>query len=621
MGGVSKDNPGVKSGAVDDETTEQSVENESVAGNGSVEALNETVSAIRQSLFEWSNGLIGTGTDREYDESELFEPDIEEQLRDHPTVSAVLDDVTTAFADAENLVFETRPPQEHLQSRFFDFSYLLDHEEIERKWTNEPYAYVSVLRDTNENELRYHVTEPWLSDFEEYVLEELTKVLRNSLMYQETNGEMPKADRFTHEASKLVEKHTAALPETSLYKILYYLRRDFLDYDRVDPILRDEAVEDISCDGVGLPVFVYHKSYRDLDTNVTFEKEDLISFVTRLAQRSGKHISVSNPLVDASLPNGSRVQLSFGGDISTRGPNFTIRQFTSVPDTPIDLINWDTFSVEQMAYLWLAIENNRSLLFAGGTGSGKTTSLNAVSFFIPKKSKIVTIEDTPEISLPHENWVQSLTRDSVTGSGRGEVTMYQQLQTALRQRPEYILVGEIRTESDVALTFFQAMATGHSAYTTVHAESVNGVINRLENEPLSVPLQMLKELDIISIQRQVMVDGERVRRNDQITELVSAGEGNDVHINRVFDWDADQDTFNTKFDSTVFDDIAADRGWSMAEINSEYEDRRKVLQYMVDNDITWYEDVARVIHRFMTDRETVMNRIEGDELDPADLTK
>ncbi|QLD86733.1 type II/IV secretion system ATPase subunit [Natronomonas halophila] len=621
MGGVSKDKPGVTSGDVDEESTDRDLETDAVAGNGAVNTFEETISSIQRTLFEWTNGLIGDGTDREYDESELFEPDIEEQLRDHPTVTAVLDDVTTSFAEAENLVFDTRPPLAHLQSRFFDFSYLIEHEEIERKWTNEPYAYVSILRDTTENELRYHVTEPWLSDFEEYVLEELTKVLRNSLMYQETNGEMPKAERFSQEASDLVEKHTAALPETSLYKILYYLRRDFLNYDRVDPIIRDDAVEDISCDGVDLPVFVYHDSYRDLDTNVTFGKEDLISFVTRLAQRSGKHISVSNPLVDASLPNGSRVQLSFGGDISTRGPNFTIRQFTSVPDTPIDLINWDTFSVEQMAYLWLAIENNRSLLFAGGTGSGKTTSLNAVSFFIPKKSKIVTIEDTPEISLPHENWVQSLTRDSVTGSGRGQVTMYQQLQTALRQRPEYILVGEIRTESDVALTFFQAMATGHSAYTTVHAESVNGVINRLENEPLSVPLQMLKELDIISIQRQVMVEGERVRRNDQITELVSAGEGDDVHINRVFDWDADRDAFNTKFDSSVFDDIAADRGWSTAEINQEYEDRRKVLQYMVDNDITWYEDVARVIHRFMTDRETVMDRIDGDQLDPADLTK
>jgi flagellar protein FlaI len=361
-------------------------------------------------------------------------------------------------------------------------------------------------------------------------------------------------------------------------------------------------------------VFVYHKAHRDLDSNVTFEKEELTSFVTRLAQRSGKHISVSNPLVDASLPNGSRVQLSFGGDISTRGPNFTIRQFTAVPDTPIDLINWGTFSVEEMAYLWLAIENNRSLVFAGGTGSGKTTSLNAVSFFVPKKAKIVTIEDTPEISLPHENWIQSLTRDSVAASGEGEVTMYEQLQTALRQRPEYILVGEIRTESEVALTFFQAMATGHSAYTTIHSESVMGVINRLENEPLSVPTQMLKELDVVSIQRQVMVDGERVRRNDQITELMSGGEEDEIRVSNVFEWDADRDTFNEKFDSEVFKDIAADRGWSTAEIRQEYNDRLAVLEYLVENDVTWYEDVARVIHRFMTDREAVMDGIEDERL-------
>jgi flagellar protein FlaI len=336
--------------------------------------------------------------------------------------------------------------------------------------------------------------------------------------------------------------------------------------------------------------------------------------VTRLAQRSGKHISVSNPLADASLPNGSRVQLSFGGDISTRGPNFTIRQFTSVPDTPIDLINWGTFSVEQMASLWLAIENNRSLVFAGGTGSGKTTSLNAVSFFIPKKSKIVTIEDTPEVSLPHENWVQSLTRDSVAASEEGEVTMYEQLQTALRQRPEYILVGEIRTESEVALTYFQAMATGHSASMTVHSESVKGVVNRLENEPLSVPTQMLKELDIISIQRQVMVDGERVRRNDQITELVSGREGDEIRINNVFQWDAERDDFNSKFDSEVFKDIAADRGWSSTEVRREYDDRLEVLEYMVEHDLTWYEDVARLVHRFMTDRDAVMDRIEDDDV-------
>ncbi len=575
---------------------------------------NGSTGSFSKRLFAATRGFFGNGHDPDVSTDRLFEPDDSEARPDHPTVEEVLDDVVEHFTDADELAFGRTPDESALRRRMFDFSYLEEYEEVERKWMNEPYAYVTVARDPEENELAYHVTEPWLSDFETYILQELTKVLRNSLMYEEVTDDEPKGTQFVREASDLVEKHTAALPETSLYKLLYYLKRDFIDYDRIDPMVRDPAIEDISCDGVDLPVFVYHNEYRDLDTNVSFGKEELTSFVARLAQRSGKHISVSNPLVDASLPNGSRIQLSFGGDISTRGPNFTIRQFTSVPDTPVDLINWGTFSVEEMAYLWLAIENNRSLVFAGGTGSGKTTSLNAVSFFIPKKAKIVTIEDTPEITLPHDNWVQSLTRDSVTASGQGEVTMYEQLQTALRQRPEYILVGEIRTETEVALTFFQAMATGHSAYTTVHSESVKGVINRLENDPLSVPTQMLKELDIISIQRQVMVDGERVRRNDQITELLSEGEGEDILINNLFEWDAGRDDFNDKFDSEVFKDIAADRGWSTAEIRQEYRDRLEVLEYLVENDVTWYEDVARVIHRFMTDREAVMERIEGGEL-------
>jgi flagellar protein FlaI len=376
--------------------------------------------------------------------------------------------------------------------------------------------------------------------------------------------------------------------------------------------MRDEAVEDISCDGADVPVFVYHREHRDLDTNVQFDRDGLLSFVTRMAQRAGKHLSVSNPLVDASLPDGSRVQLTFGGDVATRGPNFTIRQFSSVPDTPVDLINWGTFSVEQMAYFWLAIENNRSLVFAGGTGSGKTTSLNAVSFFVPRKSKVVSIEDTREISLPHDNWIQSLTRESVTGEGRGEVTMYEQLQTALRQRPEYILVGEIRTEANVALTFFQAMATGHTAYTTIHSESVTGVINRLENDPLGVPTQMVKELDIVSIQRQVLLDDERVRRNARVTELLSRGEVDDISVHDVFEWDATEDSYNDMFDSTVLDDIAADRGWDRSRLDREFDRRVEVLEYLVDNDITWYEDVARVIHTFMADQERVLEVVRAD---------
>jgi flagellar protein FlaI len=195
--------------------------------------------------------------------------------------------------------------------------------------------------------------------------------------------------------------------------------------------------------------------------------------------------------------------------------------------------------------------------------------------------------------------------------------MYQQLQTALRQRPEYLLVGEIRTESRVALTFFQAMATGHTAYTTVHSESVMGVINRLENEPLSVPTQMIKELDIISIQKQVLLGDERVRRNQNITELISGGEGDDILANKVFEWNPRDDSYNEGFDSTVLEEIAADRGWSTKQLQSAIDGRKRVLEYLVENDITWWEDVARVIHSFIENEERVLEDIENGELEPA----
>jgi flagellar protein FlaI len=540
-------------------------------------------------------------------------PPVPDAVRDHPTRSSVLADAFDYFRGEDGDDQFPAPDEEAIERRLFDFSYLAHHEEIERYWVNEPFAYVSILEEHGTDERRYRVTEPMLDEYEAFVLDELSKVLRDSLMYQDVDEEGALERTFTRRAGELMDQHTAALDPISLHKLRYYLKRDFVDYERIDPIMRDEAVEDISCDGADVPVFVYHREHRDLDTNVQFDRDGLLSFVTRMAQRAGKHLSVSNPLVDASLPDGSRVQLTFGGDVATRGPNFTIRQFSSVPDTPIDLINWGTFSVQQMAYFWLAIENNRSLVFAGGTGSGKTTSLNAVSFFIPKKSKIVSIEDTREISLPHENWVQSLTRESVTEEGRGEVTMYEQLQTALRQRPEYILVGEIRTESNVALTFFQAMATGHTAYTTMHSESVTGVINRLENEPLGVPTQMVKELDIVSIQRQVMLDGERVRRNARVTELLSRGEVDDISVHDVFEWDAAEDSYNEMFDSRVLDDIADDRGWDHKRLNQELDRRVEVLEYLVDQDITWYEDVARVIHTFMHDQERVLEAIRSDE--------
>ncbi|WP_255148906.1 type II/IV secretion system ATPase subunit [Halorarius halobius] len=515
-----------------------------------------------------------------------------------------------------------RPTDEFIAESFFDFSYLDDGTEVTRYWVNEPFAYVSILYDEQAREYRYHISEPTLDTFEEYVRQDLLTLLRNSLMYFEFDEDGP-AEReraFIESATGLIEEHAATVEAGTLQKLLYYLRRDFVHYGPIDPIMRDRDIEDVSCDGIDVPVYVYHREYRDLRTNVSFGKRRLNSFTVRLAQQAGKQLSVSNPLVDASLPDGSRIQLTQGGEVSTRGSNFTIRKFADIPYTPVDLVNWNTFSVEQMAYFWLAIENNKSLVFAGGTGSGKTTSMNAVSFFIPPASKVVTIEDTREIDLPHDNWVQSVTRSSASGEGRGEVSMYNLLQAALRQRPEYLLVGEIRTEQNVALTFFQAMGTGHTAYTTIHADSIETVLSRLQNPPLSVPTQMLQDLDIVSIQRQTFIGDRRVRRNAGVYELsADPTDPTDIGVAPIFEWNPAADHHERVGDSAVLAEIAHDRGWSEERLLVELARRERVLAHLVEGDITRYADVAGTVHMYAKDPEYVLGAIESGSLDVDDL--
>nr|WP_276276209.1 type II/IV secretion system ATPase subunit [Halomicroarcula sp. SYNS111] len=446
--------------------------------------------------------------------------DRELALWEDPTVTDILADVREYFASDADEVFTDPPTDEFIATRFFDFSFLETYDLVEYRWVKKPFAFVAVVYDDHDREHTYLVNEVTMNNFERYVRQDLVELLRNQLMYKEFDDETDRRALFTREARTMILDNAATVENGTLYKLLYYLVRDFIDYGAIDPIMRDPAVEDVSCDGTNVPVFVYHREYRDVKTNIAFGREALDSFIFRTAQRAGKQLTVSNPLVDASLPNGSRVQMTLGGDISTRGSNFTIRKFADIPFTPVDLVRWNTFSAEQMAYYWVAIQNNKSLIFAGGTGSGKTSSMNAISFFIPPRSKIVSIEDTREIDLPHENWIQSVTRTPLTAEGRGEVSMYNLLNAALRQRPEYLLVGEIRTEERVALTFFQAMSTGHTAYTTFHADSVDTVISRLQNAPLNVPVQMLQDLDIVSIQRQTYLGEKRVRRNAETAEIV-----------------------------------------------------------------------------------------------------
>ena len=525
--------------------------------------------------------------------------------------TTVLADLRAYFEEFDS-EFAPAPDEEFLDSSFFDFDYCEEYEETNRYWVNEPFAYIAILYDASTSDYRYHVVEPSLSEFERYVREDIMADLRDVLMHVDSRDTDREA-RLESELTTLASRYARDVDPGSLHKIRYYIYRDLLGYDRIDPLIRDPRLEDISCDGTDVPIYVYHREYRDMETNIAFGEDRLNSLVIRLAQRSDKHVSIADPMVDASLPNGSRIQMTLGTEVSTRGSNFTIRQFSDIPLTPIDLIEFGTFSVETMTYFWLAIENDLSLLFAGGTASGKTTSMNAISMFIPRKNKVISIEDTREITLPHDNWIQSVTREGGT-SGSSEIDMYQLLQAALRQRPEYLLVGEIRTESEVALAFFQAMATGHAAYTTMHADSTSTVLSRLQNPPLSVPEQMVRELDIVAIQRQIFVGDRRVRRNVGISELGRDGDG-ETTTRDIYEWVPSTDSMQSVAPSGKLREIMYVNGWDEQRLQQELADRERLLRYMVEEDISGYEAFQTIVWQYASNKDEVLALLDSGQLE------
>ena len=412
----------------------------------------------------------------------------------------------------------------------------------------------------------------------------------------------------------VLEEDSGTLTEYQIEKLLYVIRRDFIGYGRIDPIKHDINVEDISCDGYNSPVFVYHTDYENLITNVRHGEERLDNFVIKLAQRSGKGISKREPQVDATLPDGSRAQLTLGKEVSDHGTNYTIRQFNDVPFTPIDLINWKTFSLDEMAFLWLCIESKKSLIFAGGTASGKTTSLNAVSLFIPSNAKIVSIEDTREVELPQRNWVASVTRPSFSQDNAGDVDEFDLLEAALRQRPDSIVMGEVRGEE--GRTLFQVMSTGHTTYTTFHADSVDEVLKRFTTDPINVSKTLFTALDLVSVQTQTKVHGQKVRRNKTITEINAYDAENDeISVQDIYQWQPEADEFRRHGNSDKLEEIAFDRGWSKERLRREQLERRTVLSYLITRGLDTYTEVAATLQAYINDPDTILALIANEELE------
>ncbi|PSP31642.1 type II secretion system protein [Halobacteriales archaeon QH_10_67_22] len=483
-----------------------------------------------------------------------------------------------------------------------------DREEVQRYWLNAPYAYATITYDTEENEHRYEVVEPGLGEFELELLDRLFSDIRDPLLYRDDVSD-DSAAALREELTLRLEEYGIEVEPESFYKLYYYLYRTFLGYGKLDPVMHDPHVEDISCDGSNLPIFVYHEDYTDVETNITFEDEKLNNFVIHLAQQSGRHISVSDPVVSTTLPDGSRVELALGQEVTPRGSAFTIRKYAEEPFTPIDLVEYGTYNVSMLAFLWLAIEHNKSLVFAGGTAAGKTTSMNAVSMFIPPRSKVVTIEDTRELSLYHENWLSSVTRE---GMGESDITMYDLLRSSLRHRPEYIIVGEVRGEE--AITLFQAMNTGHTTFSTMHADSVQTVINRLENEPINVPRPMVQSLDLLCVQVLTRSGDKRVRRSRSVSEIEGIDQRTgELDYSNTYEWHGESDTFSQS-NSDLLEDIRQEQGWSQGELRRELRDRRRFLTYLRDEGVRDYRRFTAMVNKYYADPDEVVAMIDEEDV-------
>ena len=475
----------------------------------------------------------------------------------------------------------------------------------------EPYVYAAIVKEKETQQTRYEIIEPTLQQDQEKYLREIKSFLMEELdvNLKEIENKEKAENYLKQKIRELVKKYRIKIPPEAVDKLTYYIIRDFIGYGKIDPLMKDHLIEDISADGVNIPLYVWHRLYESLPTNIMFtDAAELDSFVIRLAYLAGKNISIASPILDASLPEGSRIQLTYGREITRRGSTFTIRRFKADPLTISDLIAFNTISSEMAAYLWYIIENRASVLVAGGVASGKTTTLNCLSMFIKPEMKIVSVEDTQELNLAHENWIPSVVRSGFKfGDKQSTITLFDLLKAAMRQRPDYIIVGEVRGEE--AYTLFQAMATGHLGMCTFHAESVDAVINRLEFEPMNIPKALIAMTNVIMVMSRTEVNGKPARRASVTTEIKDLKtKTQELETEEVFNWNPKIDSFSFSGHSTLLEKHMQKMGLTADDITHELKSRKAVLEWMVQQGIRRYIDVAKVIREYYANPNRVFQK-------------
>ncbi|MCC6021436.1 MAG: Flp pilus assembly complex ATPase component TadA [Thermoproteaceae archaeon] len=392
-------------------------------------------------------------------------------------------------------------------------------------------------------------------------------------------------------------------------KLLYYLRRDLLGYGVLDPLVRDPHVEDVHVDGPG-HVHVWHSKWESLKTNIVLTLEELDTYVQRLSALTGKPVSYADPILEGMLPEGYRLELVIP-PASPRGPSFVIRKYFVVPITLVDMVRMGTISADAVAYLWLMLDYGRNVIIVGPTGAGKTTLLNALLYLIRPDAKILTIEDTREINLVHEHWQALLTRPSRAGDVR-DVSAFDLLAVAMRSRPDYIALGEIRGEE--AYVLFQAFGSGHSGATTIHAETIEDAVKRLLTRPMNVPPMLVSLAHAFVRIVRVKAGGRIVRRVVEIAENMGVARGGRPRLHYVFRWNPERDALEQVNESKHLETISRTRFVALDALKRDYQLRRELIQLMAERGYTTPYVVARVFTLYHLSPERALEAVRAGRI-------
>jgi len=483
---------------------------------------------------------------------------------------------------------------------------------VERYPLYEPFVHVAIVQNPKTGEYKYILDELQLDSLERAVYERILEVLLAEIEPPKERIDDPRKF-FAQEAKKIVDKYRISLgwlPDVSWYKILYHAERDLVGFGQIDPLMRDPNIEDISCDGVDKPVYVWHRKYESIETNLFFSTdEELDNLVVKLVHMAGKHVSSAFPIVDASLPGKHRLAVCYRREVTPFGTAFTIRKFREDPYSIIDLINLGTLSEEMAAYFWMCLENRASIMVLGGTAAGKTTALNALACLIKPGSKIITIEETAELNLPHENWVSLIARQSYgLGTGQiGEVTLFDLVKTSMRHRPDVLIVGEIR--GNEAYVLFQALATGHGGMCTMHAENLDSAVKRLTQKPMDIAPAYIPLMNIVLTVRRVHI--EKAKERKAYRKILSIDEIADYGDYRnVSRWRPIKDEFVVSLENSVMlPQIAESLGLKKQELIDEIQRRKNVLHWMRERNIRSYKEVAAIITEYYSRPEVFYEKI------------